>query len=787
MALMLGSSCSNTRYLRRDQALLVDQSIRIRGNLLPSEKEDIRNNLNSTSILEQQPNFKTLLVARAGLWLYNRYDSTRRSSRLLGWLINKSWLKPPVIYDSILSRKTAINMENYLVNQGYFHTSVGFQTRVRKQKAVVTYQVNTGTNFLVDSISYDIPDTNILRLVRNSASASFLQLRHPYKTQDLLNERDRITQLLKDKGYFRFSSDNVLFEVDTTNRSFFRTSLNPFESILNVFNAEKSREKPTLGITLIIRPSGDSLAFERYKIRDIWVYPDFPLNGTIADSTLERKPFSDFTLLFHRDLFRPQVLSRNIFLKPGQWYDHDLSLYTQNRLTSLGEWKFVTIQYQEVAGDTGMLDCYFLLVPEKRQEVSASLEETTGSDYQFGSGLGLTYQDRNVNRAANLLTLSLRGGLELDSTLRVQAQEFDGQANLNFPRFIVPRFIHSKGIFSNAKTNLGIGFNFMKRLNYYKFQNNYASLGYDWNETPRKSWIVKPFFLSFNKYGDFSPRFQAEIDSNTFLRNSFQSVFLEGENLTFIWNTQQSPNQLHYDFFRTNLEEAGLLLKGIDGLLRGITGNRNNFQKLTSLKYSRYVKIDAEFKHYYNLPHASLVSRLYGGIAIPFGGNPVVPYIKQFFAGGPNSIRAWHLRTLGPGSYQYNPSSSVIFVDQTGEMKLEANLEYRFDILQLFGGASLLKGALFTDAGNIWDIHSDPSKPGSAFHFNTLYQDLAVGSGIGLRLDFTYFLIRLDMAVPMKDPSVFRNYGWVPDGFRPFNWKWLGNNLVVNFAVGYPF
>jgi len=793
--IMFITSCSNTKYLAQNQALLVKNTIRLKGEYLTkTEKENIRNDLNSSSILLQTPNYKTLGIARVGLWLYNHYDSSKESSRLLGWLINKNWLKPPVIYDSGLARRTAQNMEDYLINQGYFRATANYEAHIRKQKASVTYLVNTGKNFLINQIRYDIQDSLIRRIVEADTSQSLLHKGIPYKTDLLVNERERITRLLNDHGYYQFSTDDIMFVVDTVNTALLKTTINPFESILNVFSAAKSREKPTLNIDVVIRQPEDSTDYRRYFIRQIHIFPDLPLNATGIDTTqFYRIPYRYFTIYTRHNLFRPNVFYRALYFHPGDLYSRTAYEQTVGQLNSLNQWKFVNVQFKEVSdslmhgsGDTSWLDANLYLVPEKRQEVGVSLEGTTGSDYELGSSIGLSYMNRNVNRAANILTVSLKGGIELDSALNIYAQEMSGQINLNFPRFIVPFGLRRISRFANAKTNLNMGFDYMNRIDFYKFQNYYASFGYTWNETATKSWIVKPFVLAYNKYSNFSPAFQQELDSNQFLRNSFQSVFLEGENISFIYNNQLSASQRRFNYLRLDLDESGLLLEAIDGILKSASGNKTDFTKLTTLNYSQYVKLTAEYKHYYNWTHATLVSRIMGGVAVPYGGSQAVPYIKQFFAGGPNSMRAWHLRTLGPGSYKYN-ASNLVFVDQTGEMKIEGNLEYRFDILQLFGGVSFLKGALFTDVGNIWNLRPDPSKPGAVFRLNHLYQQLAVGSGFGLRLDFNYFLLRLDMATPIKDPAVSAHDGWFPNGFRPLNLKWLGKNLVFSFAVGYPF
>ncbi|MCL6524603.1 MAG: BamA/TamA family outer membrane protein [Thermoflavifilum sp.] len=788
-ALMV-ASCSNTKYLAQNQALLISNEIRLKGeNLTKNERENIRNDLSSSSILLQAPNYKTLRIARIGLWLYNHVDTTGKGNRLLSWLINKNWLKPPVIYDSNQTHKTVENMLDYLINQGYFRATVNDQVHIRKQKARVTYLVNTGKNFLINQISYRISDTAIRKIVLADTSLSLLHKGIPYKTDLLINERERIARLLNDHGYYHFSTDDILFVVDTINTSLLKTTTNPFESIFNVFSASRSREKPTLNIEVVINQPEDSSDFHQYYIRKINVFPDLPLNiNSIDTNQFYKIPERYFTIFTRRNLFRPRVFMRALYFRPGDLYSRTAYEQTVRQLNSLNQWKFVNVQFHELqVNDTGWLDANIYLIPEKRQEVGISLEGTTGSDYELGSSIGLSYMNRNIHRAANILTVSLKGGVELDSALNIYAQEMSGQINLNFPRFIVPFDLRRLSRFANAKTNLNTGFDYMNRIDFYKFQNYYASFGYTWNETQTKSWIVKPFVLAYNKYSNFSPAFQQELDSNQFLRNSFQSVFLEGENISFIYNNQLSANQRQFNYFRIDLDESGLLLEGIDGMLKLLSRNQTDFTRLTTLRYSQYVKLTAEYKHFYNWSHATLVSRIMGGVAVPYGGSQAVPYIKQFFAGGPNSMRAWHLRTLGPGSYKYQASSNLVFVDQTGEMKIEGNLEYRFDILQLFGGVSFLKGALFTDVGNIWNLRSDPNKPGAVFRLNKLYQQIAVGSGFGLRLDFNYFLLRLDMATPLKDPSVSAHDGWFPNGFRPFNLKWLGKNLVFSFAVGYPF
>lgn len=239
-----------------------------------------------------------------------------------------------------------------------------------------------------------------------------------------------------------------------------------------------------------------------------------------------------------------------------------------------------------------------------------------------------------------------------------------------------------------------------------------GAFGYTWNVGKRKQWIFHPFSLNFNHISSVSPSFKEQLDTNPFLKNSFSSVFIEGEDLAFIYTDQKSGFRPNVNYLRWDFEESGLLLNGVNGLIKSFSGNKSNFRKLTSVDYSQFMKISGEYKHYYNRRHAALVSRAFAGIGFPYGNSEVLPYIKQFTAGGPNSLRAWRLRGLGPGTYvDPNRNDRTIFPDQTGEMKLEANLEYRFDIITLFQGFMGLKGAAFVDAGNIWNVRSENENP----------------------------------------------------------------------------
>ncbi len=787
------SSCSNTKYIGKDQSLLVKNKLDlIDDNLNHAELEDIKNNLKSSSIIKQKPNTKTLNLLRLKLWLYNKNYNDKKTGKIWNWLLIDKNMEPPVIYDSTLAMKTAKNMVSFLKNQGFFYATADYTSKTKHQKTKVDYKVNTGKVFLIDSISYDISDTSIRKAMMEATDQSFIKEGAPFKVASLIKERDRLTKVVKDAGYFHFSNRNIRFVLDTINKSIFGNVFDPFSNLSRV-KTQKEQEQPKLDLNIKLLKQDDSAELHPYYIRHIYVYPDYTAYGIRDSSKYKKELYKGLEIRYQSMTLRPRVLRRSIFLEENELFSKEDQNNTIQRLNSLGVWKFVNVEMDTVRNAKDSLDCYIFLIPGKKQEIGANIETTTSAgDYIVGGALNLNYQHNNTNRAANQFSINLKGGMEWNDDasghLFVQANEISVESQVSFPRFVVPFHLGGNAVFTHPQTTISLGFNDLQRLNFFSWASFKGSFSYSWNETPLKQWIVTPIFLNYNNIYNISSGFKSQLENNPFLKNSFSSIFIEGENVSFIFNDQKSGQQSDVNFFRGNFEESGLLLGALNRMTTSVFSEESTLGKLAAVKYSNYIKASAEYKHYFNRPHATLVTRVYAGVGVPYGKSDVLPYIKQFTAGGPNSLRAWRLRALGPGSY-YNPDANDpdIFPDQTGEMKLEGNVEYRFDMFSMFDGFLSLKGALFVDAGNIWNLHENTNKPGAEFKLGRLYQDIAVGSGVGLRLDFSYAILRLDVATPLKIPYESKNYGWDLSHIRPFSKTWRRRNLIFNFAVGYPF
>ncbi|QEH43419.1 BamA/TamA family outer membrane protein [Chitinophaga sp. XS-30] len=788
MVCLLLNACSNTRYLQQDQTLLTKTNVVIDGTLSSSEKSDLKSDLSSKSLMLQQPNSK-LLGSRLKVWLYNQKSYEKKSNWFWNLILAERNLEAPVIYDSVRTAESVSRMVSYLNNQGYFYATVDHKVDTRNRKTDVTYEVTTGKNFVIKKINYDIPDTALRHIVREGEKFSLLKVSEPYKAENLNGERERLTRLIRDAGYFKFNRDLITFTVDTLNKSLFIDPLNPFSSMPSVLSAD---QKPTMEIDVVIRNPEDSATdlTKLFYLHDIFIYPDFSPNGNVNDTTYKTFSGRILTVKYHEDIIRPRVLARAIQLRKNERYSIQNYNNTVNRLYDLNLWQFVTVQYRERTDTVQKLDAYVLLTPRKKQELSANIDVTTSNDYLVGSGVTLGYRHYNVSRSANELHITLKGGLEVARNDRfdLQAREYGVNADLVLPRFMLP-FRLRQNYRSTARTRISAGWSNLTRIRKFDIRQLTASLGYEWNESLYKRWIVKPFMLNYVGVA-LTKEFQdSVVTPNPYLRRSFEPAFIGGEGITYTFSNNDIFHKRQNSYFRINFEESGLWLKGINGLTNWVTSGRESLETLSTVNISQFLRLELDYRHYWNYSKSSVATRAYAGVGIPYGQSDVLPYIRQFTSGGPNSLRAWRLRTLGPGSFRDTSSIAEIFPDQTGDLKLEGNVEYRFNLFRLFGGSMNLKGATFLDFGNIWMLKQDTLRAGADFRFDNLYNDLAIGTGAGLRLDFTYFLIRFDWGIPLKKPypTEKNKSGWFLNQWALGDVRWRRENIIWNIAIGYPF
>jgi len=791
--ILLIAACNPTKHVEQGQYLLRNNSLKIKADKSLTNKGELTDALNSLII--QKPNTYFLKIAPYKVSLYNmRYKRYQRDTAAENFQKKLRTVERPVIFDSTLVDRSLQHMRAHLFNQGYFYSKVTDTAIYHRRKVRVFYQVETGMRYLINKTLLDIDDSDVASFVRASMGQSALQTGKPFAMTMGEEERSRITNVLRNKGYYKFSTDNIHVLVDTFNKSILKDVANPFESALNYIDQQHKPKQATVDLHIIIRKADEPKAYQRFKIGKLSIYPDFVDRKDIRDSSLRRFNRQDVNFSYHNYFVREKVLLNQIFLRPGDYFTQDNYDLTITKLNELGVFQYVQtyiIEDSTLPKDRS-LRCIILMNPTKRYDFSLEYEVSSGTTYTLGNSVGINFRNRNLLKGANQLSISMTGGLELGYSNELADKFVDRfyllsrnagvNATLDFPKLIAPFSLNSSNTTARPHTILGLGTNILDRVDYFTLINTTASITYNWHQRSNITWDFSPAFINILRLPRIADTFQRRLDSNEFLRNSYRQSFIEGESIYFNYNNSNGPNaRRHYSSIRAGFEESGGLLSALNSLV--------NLENSLGLRYSQYVKFEADARHYIRRQHYSFAMRFFAGIGLPYDKSTALPYIKQYFVGGPYSLRGYRVRQLGPGSYYDSTNvSSNNFIDRTADIKLEANAEYRFDIIQMFGGALHLNGAAFVDAGNIWLAKPSPDYPNGEFALNKLGSDVTVSTGLGVRFDISgLFVIRVDEGFPIKNPAYPVHGGWVGNEIQFFNSDWRYNNLVLHIAIGYPF
>ena len=794
LLLVAASACHTTKHLKPGQHLLRSYTLTLKSDQGITHKGEFKELLNT--LVLQKPNSYTLGIFPIKLWLYNsRYKRYQKDTTDANSQVKSRTVERPVIYDSLSTRRSTRNLLNYLNNQGYFYATVADTTKFKHKKAYVTYRVNTGTQYLINKPVLDVDDSLIKGFVNAELDQTVFQRGTPYSQATVLAERSRIAGNLRNYGYYKFTPENISFKIDTAIHTSLHGNQSVFDNIISLFTFQKAFKKnPGLDITIVIRKGADSTAYQRYRISKVTVLPDFADRSDLRDTTMLVKVAGDDTFRYHNYYVKENVLASHIFLVPGEYYSQANYDQTINKLNELGIFQYTRIFLREndSTQDDHTVSCYILLNPSKKFDFSTNFNVSNATTYTLGNAVSFGFTNRNLLRGANQLSLSLSGGIETAYTpsygsnfiehFYLLSKNAAANASITFPKFIAPFGLGNIKSYTLPNTILSVGVSLQDRVEYFTLVNTTANFTYNWRKSQTRTFDFSPIFVSVLQLPRITDDFKARLDTVQFLYNSYRENFIEGENLTYTFNNESSPiARYHSSYIRASIEEAGGLLSGLSEL-SNLASNKFGFN------YSQYLKLDLDARHYFKFNRSVLATRFFAGIGLPYANSSTLPYVKQYFVGGAYSLRGWRIRSLGPGTY-YNPAdSNANYIDRTGDIKLEANVEYRFDIVQLFYGAMKLGGAVFTDAGNIWLARPDPNYPGGEFKFSTLGQAIAVSSGVGARLDIGgLFVLRFDAGIPVKKPYILQDGGWVIHEISLGDSKWRAENLVLNIAIGYPF
>ena len=775
---VLLSACSGLKFIPADDKLYVGSDIRIDAPTAPRHEAALRTEMEG--VIRPRPN-GSFLGMRPKLYFWHMGEGKTKG---LGKLIADKFGEAPVLFSQVRIKTTEGLLVNRLHNFGFFRGTVKHEVKEEPRTARVNYTATVGEAYTIRTITWPAGDSLLNAAIRNTQGTSVLKIGDDYNLNVLTQERVRIDALLKNKGFYYFGADAIRFDVDST-----------LDRKVDIFLAIKGSVPPRSRVP--------------YELRNVTLHTNYVLTDTIT-----RRPIllDNYRYFPDEEIFKAKAITNAVFLYPrtDSVYSRRRRDQTLSRLMSLGTFKFVEIRFAPAsksdslgapanfkprpatetpleeaadiaAGDTARvglprLDATVLMTQVKRKSIRAEIQLLSKSNGFTGPGFRAEYRNRSALRGAEQLLINLTGTFENQtqansSAIGLTSYEIGLDTKLLVPRLITPPFdIRLTNSDFQPRTNFGAGYKYVERREAFRVDVFSLNYGYSWKTKITNEQELRPIDVQYNRVANQSETFLKLLEQRPFLRNSFRQQFILGSSYRYTYNQQVLEQRQQQIFFSGGVEVSGNLASAVAKAanLRSAEGKLT----LAGQEFSQYAKFDLELREYFRLsPDPArgnrLVGRLLVGAGVPYGNSTVLPYLKQYGVGGPNSVRAYAARGLGPGAYRAPEGSTTSFYDQVGDLRLEGNIEYRQDLVPY------LKGALFLDAGNIWLYNKDASRPGGEFRANTFLQQLAVGYGAGLRIDVQFFVIRFDYALPLR-----AGYG-TPTG--------PDKSGRLNLAIGYPF
>lgn len=737
-------ACSETKSLEEGQYLYNGAKIKLNAAPPISRSKSRALKTELSNLLRPKPN-GTFLGIRVKLLLYNLAGNPKGKG--LRYLIREKLGEPPVLATYTAMEKNRAVLQNRLENRGYFKDTVILDTMYKGRKLGAVYTADIGKQYTIRNVTFPSSPDSLSQEISRMAEKSLLKKGDPYNLDVIKNERTRIDADLKQKGYYYFRSDDLLIRADST--------IGDHQVDMN----------------LIIKKSTPHEAYNVYRINEVVVFADYNVHVDTSINVSDLPKFQGYTIIDSEKLFKPQIFSRALVFKSGDIYnrrDHDLSL---NRLISLGVFKFVKIRFDETDTAQRKLNAFYYLTPTEKKSIRFEVSGLTQSNDANGGQISVNWRNRNIFRGAELLTTTVYLGYlrqYLGDGQYTNTTKLGADVSLFVPRVIGPvKFQTNSGFI--PKTRFNIGYEYFDQSAEYVLNSFKASFAYVWKGSITEENTLEILRVNLVNPSHIDSLYQLQLDTNIVLARSIERAFIIGPTYNFNFNSQLKPNHNKNNFyFNGNIDLSSNIL----GIASGANVEKTGVQKtLFSVPYSQYIRGELDFRHYLSLSqYTVLASRITGGIGYAYGNSYTMPFIKEFFVGGANDIRAFRSRSLGPGSYYAGNEQTTFVADQPGDIKMEINSELRFKLF------SIVRWAFFVDAGNDWTLRYDSSRVGSQFT-NKWPSQIAVGIGTGLRLDISILLLRLDLGIPVRQPWLTSSDKWVFDT----------KNSVINFAIGYPF
>jgi outer membrane protein assembly factor BamA len=753
--IVFASACSTTKYLAPGQKLYTGGEVKItdKKNTTKSEAKALTGELQG--LLRPKPN-GAILGLRVKLWLYERYKTPKK--RGLKHYISTHLGEPPVLVSSVDLDKNAEILQNRLQNESYFLAQVSGDTVSKNKTAKAVYTVQTGPSYHYRSITFPKQNDDLDTAVTGTSKQTLLKVGDKFNLDVIKTERIRIDARLKEEGYFYFAPEDLIMRYDST------VANHQVDMFVKVKDATPDEARWV------------------YKIRNIYVYPHYSLRDTSLklDSAVK---YRWYNVIDPKNTFRPFTFKNSVLLHPGDIYNRTTHTNSLSRFIELGPFKYVKNRFEDVTPDSAFLDVYYFLTQQKRKSLSADIVARSTSANYDGTEVDINFRNRNLFKGAELYTLKLFGSEDIQFGAYnhgYNVYQVGIEPSISWPRFIGPFNFHTDNAFI-PRTILSAGYTLIHREQLYTLNSFNASFGYQWKPSIHKQHQLDLLDITYVDPENVSQLYQDSIQAsrNPSLAHVINKQLTFGPSYSYTWTNTTESFRTNTFYYNGKVSLSGNLY----GIITGADTPRR-VSKIFGTPFDQYVKIENEFRFFHKLgPNSTLATRFMVDVGLPYGNSTVLPYSQQFFIGGANSLRGFQAHSLGPGAYNLPDSlrkGTNFLPDESGDIKIEANVEYR---PKLF---SIVEGAVFVDAGNIWLLRSNPYLPGAAFGKNFLNQ-IAADVGVGLRFNLSVLVLRTDLGFPIIEPNLPAGQHVVIDKIDFGSSQWRGQNLVFNLAIGYPF
>ena len=751
------ASCNVTKLVPKDDALYTGATVKVKDSTL--SKKEKHYVLDKTEKLPRpKPNSKFLGVPFK-LLMYNLAGDPNK-----GGFIRKFFRKigePPVLFSTLNLDYNVKLLDNYQENIGYFNAEATGDTIIKNRKGHAYYTLTPHEVYKIKNVIFPPDTSSILHALMNTESKSILRAGDPFNLEVIKGERIRIDAVLKEKGYYYFAPEQLEIVIDSA------------------IGGHKVNLYP------MIKREIPEAARKPYVIDDVYIYPNFRLNTANKDTShLSQALYKGFFIVDPAKKFKAKLFPRIMRFDSGDVYnrtDHNLTL---SRLINLDVFKFVKNRFEDSPnsqGDTGRLNTYYYLTPLPKKSLRAEISGNTKSNNFVGSLITLTFRNRNTFRAAEHLDIYANAGSEVQYggyQSGYNTYRLGGGVKFTIPKFVVPFFKFNTTNAFIPKTVINLSYDLLNRRKLYTLNSFKGELGYNWKPNLKVQQEFNPVSINLVRAINITQEYLDSIKRDPILKHAIDTQFIIGSNYSYT-----------IDPLATDPYGTGFFFSGLADLSGNVAGlfiksdPADGKKRIVKTPFAQYLKTQLDFRYYYAFNQKSrLANRLITGVGYPYGNSKELPFIKQFFIGGNNSLRAFRSRSVGPGSYRDERVDTTrgFFPDQSGDIKLELNSEFRYRFNQI------LEGAFFVDAGNIWLYKKDTSRIGAEFS-KTFLKEIAVGAGIGLRMNLTILILRMDLAMPLRKPWLDEGNRWVIDQIDFGSKEWRRKNLILNLGIGYPF